>query len=196
MSDLFHENRQTEIIGRVCATIALSDHIGELLTKRTARMAEYFTTLDRRTLHRWQPQLGLGFSAERRREFDTRWTNIRPLADAGWIIFVSIAPMIGPVILPPDFLALRDRGWVIVAGEHGPHADCRDMDPNWARYPRSVCCFWHRLLHEATGEERADPAGFVDTPIPFASQLAKAIAQPRVCPPAMAATRAGPPAGR
>jgi hypothetical protein len=35
---VFHEERPDEIIGRVCATIAMSDHIGLLLTKRTPRM--------------------------------------------------------------------------------------------------------------------------------------------------------------
>ena len=38
----FPRGRPDEVIGRVCATIAMSDHIGLLLTKRTARMAEYF----------------------------------------------------------------------------------------------------------------------------------------------------------
>lgn len=139
MSDLFHENRQSEIIGRVCTTIALSAHIGLLLTKRTARMVEYFAPLDQRTLRRWQPKLWLGFSAERQREFDERRQDMRVLADAGWLVFVSIAPMIGPLTLTPAFLAFGSRTWVIVAGEQGPHAECRDMDPNWARAIRDQC---------------------------------------------------------
>jgi protein gp37 len=139
MSDLFHKDRPSEIIGRVCATIALADHIGLLLTKRSARMAEYFEALEQHTLRRWQPKLWLGFSAERQREFDTRWVHMRPLADAGWTIFASIAPMLGPVTLPSDFLALGDRAWVIVAGEQGPHRAVRDMQPNWARAIRDQC---------------------------------------------------------
>jgi protein gp37 len=139
MSDLFHENRQLEIISRVCATIALSEHIGLLLTKRAARMADYFATRDPLTVRRWRPKLWLGFSAERQHEFDQRWTNMRPIADAGWRVFVSIAPMIGPVTLPPDFLSLSDRAWVIVAGEQGPRRLCRDMQPNWARAIRDQC---------------------------------------------------------
>ena len=139
MSDLFHEKRPVEIIGRVCATIALSEHVGLLCTKRTARMADYFATLDQRTVRRWKPKLWLGFSAERQLEFDARWANMRPLADAGWTIFTSIAPMMGPVQLPPDFLTLGNRAWAIVAGEQGPHEECRDMDPNWARAIRDQC---------------------------------------------------------
>ena len=64
---------------------------------------------------------------------------MRPLANAGWFTFVSIAPMIAPVTLPPDFLALGQRTWVIVAGEQGPHDRCRDMDPQWARAIRDQC---------------------------------------------------------
>jgi protein gp37 len=139
MADLFHEGRPDEIIGRVCATIATSDHVGQLLTKRTARMVEYFTALDPRTVRRWQPKLWLGFSAERQREFEQRCPDMLRLAGAGWYTFVSIAPMIGPVRLPADFLALGSRTWVIVAGEQGPHARCRDMNQNWARTIRDQC---------------------------------------------------------
>ena len=139
MGDLFAEDRPTEIINDVCQIIALSAHLGLLLTKRTARMAEFFATLDPRTVRRWLPKLWLGFSAENQEWFDARWSDVRPLADAGWFVFVSIAPMIGPVILPPDFLAPGRRAWVIVAGEQGPHRACRIMQPNWARALRDQC---------------------------------------------------------
>jgi protein gp37 len=138
MADLFYK-RPTAVIDRVCATIALSDHIGLLLTKRTRRMAEYFAAQSPRTVRRWQLQLMLGFSAERQQEFDSRWADVRPLANADWMTFVSLAPMIGPVRPPDDFLALGSRTWVIVAGEQGPHARCRDMDPDWARAVRDQC---------------------------------------------------------
>ena len=128
MTDIFIEGRSPAIITRICATLAASPHIGLLLTKRTALMANYFAALDPRTRARWQPQMWLGFSAERQREFDVHWADMRTLAEAGWTIFVSIAPMIGPVILPDDFLALGR--WVIVSGEQGPHRDCRDMNPD------------------------------------------------------------------
>jgi protein gp37 len=138
MADLFYK-RPTAVIGRVCGVIAVSAHIGLLITKRTARMAEYFTAQAPRTMRRWQAKLWLGFSAERQQEFDQRWADIRSLANAGWFIFVSIAPMVAPVTLPADFLALGRRTWVIVAGEQGPHAYCRDMDPKWARDVRTQC---------------------------------------------------------
>ena len=64
---------------------------------------------------------------------------MRALAAAGWFVFVSIAPMLGPVTLPPDFLALGQRGWVICSGEQGLHKFCRDLDPRWARALRDQC---------------------------------------------------------
>jgi protein gp37 len=139
MADLFIADRSNKIITRVCATIALSNHIGLLVTKRTQRMAEYFATLDPRTVRRWQPKLWLGFSAENQEWFDRRWADMRSLADAGWFVFVSVAPMIGAVTLPSDFLALGPRVWVIVAGEQGPHDRCRDMNLMWARSVRDQC---------------------------------------------------------
>jgi protein gp37 len=139
MSDIFMEGRPDEIITRICATLAASDHIGLLLTKRTRRMAKFFMALDARTVKRWQAKLWLGFSAEDQRWFDKRWVDMRVLADAGWRVFVSVAPMIAPLKLPDDFLALGPRVWVIVAGEQGKHADCRDMDPAWVRSLRDQC---------------------------------------------------------
>ena len=139
MSDVFHEGRPNEIIGRVCATIALAEHIGLLVTKRTELMAKFFTAQSPRTVRLWQPKLLLGFSAERQREFDERWSDMCALVEAGWIVLVSIAPMLGPVRLPDDFLAFGQRTWVVVAGEQGPHKFCRDMHPNWARAVRDQC---------------------------------------------------------
>jgi len=137
MTDLFHERRPTEIIDRVIDTIALSPHIGQLLTKRIDVMARYFAVRSAGTLRSWQARLWLGFSAERQMEFDQRWADMRGLAEAGWTIFVSVAPMLGPVTLPGDFRALGNRGWVICSGEQGTGA--RYMDPAWARALRDQC---------------------------------------------------------
>ena len=52
-------------------------------------------------------------------------------------VFVSVAPMLGPVRLPDDFLAFGK--WVIVSGEQGPHRYCRSMDLLWARALRDQC---------------------------------------------------------
>jgi protein gp37 len=140
MSDLFHEDRPEESIDRVIGTIALADHhVFLLLTKRTARMADYFSKQSSQELRRWRRNMWLGFSAERQKEFDERWRDMRPLADAGFLIFASVAPMLAEVVLPDTFLALKDRAWCIVAGEQGPAPDWRYMDPAWARALRDQC---------------------------------------------------------
>jgi protein gp37 len=171
MSDLFHEQRPAEVIDRVVGTIALSDHTGLLLTKRADRMAEYFLDVERSrppgALRRWRDHLWLGFSAERQREFDQRWPLLRPLATSGYLVFVSIAPMLGPVRLPQDFLALGR--WVIVSGEQGPPADVRPMDALWALAVREQCAeagipFF---LLQMTGKRRIPPALLVrEFPLP------------------------------
>ena len=138
MSDLFAEGRPVAIINRVVGTIAMSKHIGLILTKRAAAMREFFTAPPPRTIERWQKKLWLGFSAERQKEFDTRWADMRDLAASGWTIFASIAPMLAPVVLPPDFLALGDRAWAICGGEVRTR-EARHMDPEWARAVRDQC---------------------------------------------------------
>ena len=89
--DLFYTKRVKEdlaSINRVCGTIAASKHIGLLVTKYTEEMATYFAALDPRTVRRWRSQLWLCFSAENQEWFDKRWADIRPLAEAGWFLFI------------------------------------------------------------------------------------------------------------
>jgi protein gp37 len=139
MTDVFSAGHRTAVLDRALATVFLTDHIALLLTKRPERMAAYFAT---RARPRWQAKLWLGFSAEDQKWFDQRWHHMRPLADAGWTIFVSLAPLLGPepVTLPSNFLALGKRAWVIVNGEEKvKHKLCRDMDPNLARGLRDQC---------------------------------------------------------
>ena len=133
--------RPKKDIDRVCATIAVSKHIGLLLTKYTPQMAAYFDELDPRTVRVWKPKLWLGFSAENQECFDRRWSDIRPFAEAGWFVYVVIAPMLAPVTLPPDFLALGRRTWVVCYGEceQVPPEECRPMETDWAREVRDQC---------------------------------------------------------
>ena len=144
--------RPKKDIDRVCATIAVSKHIGLLLTKYTPQMAAYFDELDPRTVRVWKPKLWLGFSAENQECFDRRWSDIRPFAEAGWFVYVVIAPMLGSVILPPDFLALGK--WVICYGECEQinRDECRPMDADWARAVLKQCRaagipFFMRAMH-------------------------------------------------
>ena len=137
MSDLFIETRPISEIDRVVSILTASHHVGLLLTKRPHRMADYFAGQAALTQQRWRAKLWLGFSAERQKEFDERWPHVRQLAADGWTVFVSIAPMLGPVVLPAHLLYFGDRAWVICSGEQGLHA--RPMDPRWCRSVRDQC---------------------------------------------------------
>ena len=132
--DLFVAGRPEADINRVCATLAASKHIGLLCSKYTQEMVAFFTALpDPRTVHRWQPKLWLGVSAENQECFDERWADVRPLAEAGWFVYVALSPLLEAVTLPPDFLALGK--WVVVHGECNRWKPelARPMDANWAR---------------------------------------------------------------
>jgi protein gp37 len=136
--DLFIKDRSTKVIDRVVETIALSPHIGVFISKYTGpryrgQMAEYFLKQPPLKVKCWQQNVWLGFSAGRQIHFNNRWEDMCPLAEAGWFVFVSLAPLLEPVRLPDDFLALGKRTWVIVNGEGEgvPRDRCRDMDPMW-----------------------------------------------------------------
>jgi protein gp37 len=144
--DLFIGRRSPKVISRVVETIALSNHIGLFLSKYTGpqyrgQMAEFFLKQSPLTVEFWQRNVWLGFSAGRQKHFDIRWEHMRPLAEAGWFVYVSLAPLLEPVILPPDFLALGKRTWVIVngEGEGAPKELCRPMDSMWVRAIRDPC---------------------------------------------------------
>jgi protein gp37 len=135
LTETFLPERPKKVIDLTLGTLASSDHIGLVLTKLPERMVEYITAQPMIIQQRWRQKLWVGFSAEDQACFDERWSAMRVLT--GWTIFVSVAPMLRPVRLPDDFLALGR--WVIVAGEQGPYQLCRPMDVRWARALRDQC---------------------------------------------------------
>src|SRR5262249_16290915 len=138
MSELFLPGRPPEVLDRTISRLAWPDHIiGLILTKLPERMAAYFNAQPASVQQRWRKKLWLGFSAGNQFCFDKRWPHMRRLAEQGWFVFVSIAPMIAPVTLPDDFLRLAR--WVICSGEQGPREHVRYMSPSWARDVRDQC---------------------------------------------------------
>lgn len=81
------------------------------------------------------PNLWLGVTGENQKWLDIRWEYLKQVPAP--VKFISHEPAIGRLILPEDFLALRQRGWFICGGESGPGA--RPMHPDWARGPRDQC---------------------------------------------------------
>jgi|SRR5262249_26409411 len=137
MNELFLPGRPKWALDRTIGTLVISDHIGLILTKLPCQMAAYINAQPAFVQERWRLKLWLGISAERQQEFDLRWPVMRDFAERGWLVFVSIAPMIGPVTLPDDFLSLAR--WVICSGEQGPLAHVRPMKASWARAVRDQC---------------------------------------------------------
>jgi protein gp37 len=162
-SDLFHEDRPERVIDKVVATAAaiLNPHIALFLTKRAQGMSEYFTAPRVDRMHSWRRKFWLGFSAEDQETFDTRWLHMRKLSERGWTVFACLAPLVKPIELPEDFLALGNRGWVIVNGEYGPRHS--PMDPDWARAIRDKCAAAGVpfLFYDMAGKKPAPPDLFV-----------------------------------
>lgn len=113
----------------------------QILTKRAGVMLKSVRLwMAARGITRPPQNIWLGFSAGTQKRFDELWPAMRDLAQMGWTIFVSCEPLLEPVILPDDFLALGRRAQVIVGGESGKKA--RPMHPDWVRMLRFQCRTW------------------------------------------------------
>ena len=126
MSDLFHEKVPSDYIGRVMETIAATpQHSYQILTKRAARMARYFTS-------REVPEnVWLGVSVENRKHGVPRIDHLRGVKAK--IRFLSVEPLLEVL----GDLDLHGIHWVIVGGESGPKA--RPLKPEWADSVRVQC---------------------------------------------------------
>lgn len=117
MSDLFGDWVRFGTISQVWSVCERAEkHTKQILTKRVDRMVEYL----RFPTFRPTPDFWLGFSAGRQRTFDERWAQMKPLAEAGWMTWVSLEPLLESVTLPDDFLRLAK--WCVMGGESGPEA--------------------------------------------------------------------------
>ena len=151
-----------EMRDRMMAVAALCpQHTFLFLTKRAERCAEYFAyewrweNIRRINAGRLQPEWNfplpnvlLGFSAENQECFDARWNTMRPLAAAGWNVWCSAEPLLGPIdalraLHPNPYIRIPggyagDRpemmaklSWVVAGGESGHSA--RPMNVAWVR---------------------------------------------------------------
>lgn len=139
MSDLFHEDVPFEFIDAVFRVMADVDiHTYQVLTKRPARMLEFF---------RWKmaefgilwvapTNVWLGVSVEDQAAANERIPLLAPIPCK--TKFLSCEPLLGPVEL--FHLTNGNRkviSWVIAGGESGNKA--RPMHPGWARSLRDQC---------------------------------------------------------
>ena len=116
-----------------------------------------------------------GVTAENQHWLDIRWPILRDVGSE--VYWLSVEPMIGPMVLPDDFLRLGKRAWCIVGGESGPKA--RPMSSDWVRRLRDQCveagvpyfmkqwgewCEWDQLPEDIVRELDAGGEQPRDTP--------------------------------
>ncbi len=182
MSDLFHDAISDETRDTLFGVMALADrHTFQILTKRAAAMREYFAEPTRMALIEGAAQLlyaernpgddpsmwlavselpkniWLGISAEDQRRADARIPDL--LETPARVRFVSAEPLIGPIVLRPEWLHGLDTSegardpkrvdWIIAGGESGP--DARECAIDWLealleQTLETPCAFWMKQL--------------------------------------------------
>ncbi len=105
---------------------AAPQHVYQVFTKRTRRMAEWSETHHALI----GSNVWLGTSIENQNAADERLPWLR--RTHARVRSISAEPLLGPLELD-----LSGVHWVIVGGESGPRA--RPMDLNWARGVRDAC---------------------------------------------------------
>jgi len=139
MSDLFHESADYNWIEHVFSVIDRSpQHTFLILTKRPKAM-NTFLCCDSRTYRAWDvnplSNVHLGVTAENQEQWNLRvpWLLKTPAAKR----FVSVEPMLGPVLTGYSLLNKTHIDGVICGGENGPGA--RPMHLDWVRSLRDQC---------------------------------------------------------
>jgi protein gp37 len=130
MSDLFHDQVSDDYIAAVAEVMVQANwHTYQVLTKRSARMAELLRT--RLSFAAALPHIWWGVSVENQRYGLPRIDDLR--GTPARTRFLSIEPLLedlGPV----DLSGIH---WVIVGGESGHGA--RPMERNWVISIRKQC---------------------------------------------------------
>jgi protein gp37 len=130
MSDLFHEQVPDDYIAQVAEVmVQTSWHTYQILTKRSARMAELLRT--RLDFAAGLPHIWWGVSVENRRYGLPRIDDLRDAPAR--TRFLSIEPLLEDL----GQLNLAGIHWVIVGGESGPGA--RPMERKWVISIRRQC---------------------------------------------------------
>lgn len=128
MGDLYHKKVPWPFMQRVFETMARARrHTFQILTKRPKRMSDIATYWG------WPDNVWAGVSVEDQQRADERTPHLMQTAVA--VRFLSIEPLLGPVVLRDEWL--EGIHWVIVGGESGPGA--REMQADWVRSIRDQC---------------------------------------------------------
>lgn len=155
MTDMFLRHHSTKQINQCFGAMALTQwHRHIVLTKRHERMLEWakegrYSSQCVEVLNvgngnvrsgSWINPLEnviLSVSTENQEYMDKRAPAICEIAEMGWNTMISIEPLLGKVVVPERYLALQERGWIIVGGEST--AKARPCHPDWVRAIRDQC---------------------------------------------------------
>ena len=149
LADVFDNEVPPAWRAELFALISMTPHLDWLLlTKRIGNVQKMIEApgMDKRGL---APNVWLGITVSDQTEADRDIPKL--LATPAVIRWLSLEPLLGPVVLPFDRVghwnAIATRNdqpwaatgidWVIVGGESGAHA--RPMHPNWVRSLRDQC---------------------------------------------------------
>lgn len=124
MSDLFHEDVPISYIKKVFDVMNETNHIYQILTKRSKRLHEIADELN------WTRNIWMGVSVENE-TFTYRIEDLRNTPCK--VKFLSIEPLIGEI----KSLNLDKIDWVIVGGESGPKA--RMLKKEWVDLIKNKC---------------------------------------------------------
>ncbi|HSW56777.1 MAG TPA: phage Gp37/Gp68 family protein [Dehalococcoidales bacterium] len=125
MGDLFHEDVPVQFVLEVFEVMRrASQHTFQLLTKRTARLADLNSHID------WPSNVWMGVTVENG-DYKYRVDDLR--STAARVKFLSLEPLIGPIYS----LNLSNIDWAIVGGESGPGA--RPIEKSWVNDLREQC---------------------------------------------------------
>jgi protein gp37 len=132
MSDLFHSDIPVEFVRDVFEVMLTADwHVYQVLTKRPARAAAFWTRHALSFGLRWIPEhIWVGTSIEDENVL-FRVRHLRSIRAR--VRFLSCEPLLGPL----NGLELEGMSWVIGGGESG--ADARPVDASWALELRNRC---------------------------------------------------------
>jgi len=126
MSDIFHENMTEDYLTQIFDVIKKTPHhTYQILTKRAARMNEYFSR------HEIPSNIWLGVTVENKKDGLPRIEKLRNL-DAT-VLFLSVEPLLEDL----ETINLDNIDWVIVGGESGNRA--RPMEEKWVLNIKQQC---------------------------------------------------------
>lgn len=142
MGDIFHQAMPRAELDQAMTTMVEAKwHRFLLLTKRGPEARHYLTNhlkgrieylMKNEPIQVWPPRnIWIGASLENQQAADFMREPMADIAEAGWPIFVSYEPALGPI----DWTRWRFIRWLIAGGEKGP----RPPHPDWIRQARDFC---------------------------------------------------------